>query len=217
VKKSEIERFLIRRFDPTLRGFDPTREWAATLLDSFKTERARAFEDLFKLSKLPSGELKKSETHRILNRYFGSADRARAFSDLFKLSKLPSEYFWQLLVENWASFDLIPHNEFEKSFRKYRRAWRADHMKADDLAFYKPLPKAFTVYRGQNEGARVGLSWTLDEGVAKTFARGHRGIVNAAPIVIVAEIDKRDVAFACTDRHEAEVVIFSASFARLHA
>jgi hypothetical protein len=68
--------------------------------------------------------------------------------------------------------------------------------------------------RGQNDGATVGLSWTLDKGVAEGFARGHRGIWNPSPIVITAEVYKRDVAFACAERHEAEIVVFKTSRAR---
>jgi len=87
-------------------------------------------------------------------------------------------------------------------------------MSRGDRAFYDTLPDYFTVYRGQNDGATVGLSWTLDKGVAEGFARGHRGIWNPSPIVITAEVYKRDVAFACAERHEAEIVVFKTSRAR---
>jgi hypothetical protein len=66
------------------------------------------------------------------------------------------------------------------------------------------------VFRGQDSGVRIGLSWTTDRDVAANFARGHRGLFNPDPVVLTTTIAKSSIAFAVPERNEAEVVLFTA-------
>ena len=81
-------------------------------------------------------------------------------------------------------------------------------MLAADRHAYNELEEIFTVYRGQDADAPVGLSWTTDRAVAEKFARGHRGLWNERPTVLTGEVCKRDVAAFYTGRKESEVVAF---------
>jgi hypothetical protein len=81
-------------------------------------------------------------------------------------------------------------------------------MSPTDREAYDGLPSRFTVHRGQDASAAVGLSWTLRRSVAEDFARGHRGIRNEQPVVITRRIRKSTIAFFSDDREEKEVVLF---------
>jgi hypothetical protein len=70
------------------------------------------------------------------------------------------------------------------------------------------LPERLKVYRGQSADWEVGLSFTIDPTVAKSFAHGHRGIRLPNPVVLEVEINKADIAFATNEREESEVVLF---------
>jgi hypothetical protein len=50
---------------------------------------------------------------------------------------------------------------------------------------------------------------TLARRVAKSFARGHRGLFNPNPIVLQTVVPKTDIAFVHTERDEAEIVLFA--------
>ena len=63
--------------------------------------------------------------------------------------------FWEVVTKSWSSFDLIPHEDFERLFARF-----ADSAPKCELT-------RMTVFRGQNAGASNGLSWTLDRKVAE--------------------------------------------------
>ena len=113
------------------------------------------------------------------------------------------------LVRASGSFDAIPHRVFSLILSDLRAAWRADFLSADNRKFYNALPDRFTAFRGQNAGHPVGLSWTLNRDIASGFARGHRCLFNQEPIVISAQISKRNLCGAYVDREESEVVVFN--------
>jgi len=113
------------------------------------------------------------------------------------LADTDGEAFWKNLIEHWSGFDLIPHEEFASLFDRFRG--------------YSPnanLPDRVTIYRGQNDGELLGLSWTTDFEVAKEFAKGHRGLKNALPIIFGLEVTRDKIAFLCNDREESEIVLF---------
>ena len=87
--------------------------------------------------------------------------------------------FWQVILRAWTTFDRIPHEE--------------------------PV----TVYRGQDDSAPLGLSWTLSWDVAQDFARGHRNIFNPDPVVLALDVWSSEVAFYTNDREEQEVVLLA--------
>ena len=70
--------------------------------------------------------------------------------------------FWQVILRAWSTFDLIPHGDFAAQFARFA-----------STAPPKPdMPERMTVYRGQDDSAPLGLSWTLSWDVAEGFARG---------------------------------------------
>lgn len=119
-----------------------------------------------------------------------------------------SAKFWTGLHHVWSVFDAIPHARYAQMFRKHGRKWNVAFMSEAQQAIYKGLPDRVTVYRGQNADAPIGLSWTLDRAVAEGFARGHRGAVRSAPVIIQASVHKSDIASVQWERQEQEIVVF---------
>ncbi len=116
------------------------------------------------------------------------------------LKEEAAEVFWRVMMEYWSSFDLIDHTAFAVMFARFR-AWHKASNHSGKIV----------VFRGQDDGAQPGLSWTRRKRVAEGFARGHRGIRNANPVVIRGVITRSCVAFEIDERNEAEIVAFSAS------
>lgn len=114
------------------------------------------------------------------------------------LGDVDGKAFWEVMVEAWLTFDLIPHKEFVRLFKRFATS-----------APSVDLPESMTVYRGQSADAPKGLSWTLNRAVAESFARGHRGILNRNPVVLELEVTRDQVAMFINDRDEDEVVLKS--------
>lgn len=110
--------------------------------------------------------------------------------------------FWEILWEWWPSFDLIEHDMFAMAFVRYRPYWTPQPE-------FSRLPERFTVWRGGDRyRVRKGLCWTLDQSVAEGFARGHRFIFNKYPTLLMAEIERSEVAMVNNHREESEVVLW---------
>jgi hypothetical protein len=128
----------------------------------------------------------------------GSKERPGHFLKYCRsLGDTAGEAFWGNLIDHWSSFDLIPHEEFSILFCRFRR--------------YSPkanLPDRVTIYRGQDDGKSLGLSWTTDWEVAKGFAEGHRGKNHPNPRILSLEVTRDKIAFLCNDREESEIVLF---------
>jgi hypothetical protein len=140
---------------------------------------------------------------------FSSAERPPATVQLLTDLDLPPEAAWRVIHNQWSIFDAIPHRAFQSIFAHFREGWSADYLSEDDRALYDALPERFTVYRGQDANAPVGLSWAIHRDVAAGFARGHRGLHNERPVIITAEVAKLNVAGVYADRQEGEIVLFS--------
>lgn len=107
--------------------------------------------------------------------------------------------FWHVIVRAWTTFDRIPHEDYAVQFARFA-----------STAPPKPdLPEPVTVYRGQDDSAPLGLSWTLSWDVAEGFSRGHRNIFNPDPIVLALDVWPSEVAFFTNDREEQEVVLLA--------
>lgn len=144
-----------------------------------------------------------TDTDSFLNFLFGpmiagSEVRPRQVLDWAKaIDDTKGSDFWTVILQAWSSFDRIPHEEFAFQFARFSgHAPGAPH-----------LPDRMTLYRGQDDGASVGLSWSLDPEVAKDFARGHRGCNISNPLVLELEVTRDQVAFFTNDRDEQEVVL----------
>jgi hypothetical protein len=139
---------------------------------------------------------------------FNSEERAHVLAEWF--DELGDEndselgpVFWRLVEQEWSGFDAIDHDHYEYLFERFRPYWQEP--KCD---FYRSLPDRFVAYRGSDNRSPPGLSWTLSRKVARSFARGHRGIRNNDPVLLGAIFDRREVALAFGDRSESEVVLF---------
>lgn len=106
--------------------------------------------------------------------------------------------FWAVIRETWPLFDRIPHRDFQRAFRYFK-----------PFAPRDGLPERLTVYRGQAKTAPLGLSWTTSRTVAKSFARGHRGLSSPEPAIYSLKVTARQIAFLSNDREEREVVLFN--------
>ncbi len=156
---------------------------------------------------------------------FDSADRPCEFLRLHRTlfpnrSRKAGHAFWRWISLEFSGFDAIPHDRFERAFRRWRSYWSADFIRdtgdGANRVFYDGLPDTgITVYRGQDEYDDAGLSWTTDMKVAQDFARGHRGLVKANPTVLEAVVAKKDIALAFVERNESEIVLFSPAFAEI--
>ena len=63
------------------------------------------------------------------------------------------------------------------------------------------------MHRGCSRPRVRGVSWTTDRAVAKTFARGHRGIRLPEPVVATAMVPKAAIFATFTERNESEIVL----------
>jgi len=115
----------------------------------------------------------------------------------FGLDACHADVFWQVVTQEWNSFDRIRHDEFQYLFQKFV-----------DGAPPCDVPERMTVYRGQDKSAPKGLAWTLDRDVADGFAHGHRNINNPNPVVLEMEVTRDQVVFTCDDRNESEIVLW---------
>jgi hypothetical protein len=140
---------------------------------------------------------------------FNSEDRPHAI--LTVLNRCANSDAWRAIHSHWDGFDLVPHREFATLFSRLRGSWRPEFWGAPDRKLYESLPERFIIYRGHSAAARIGLSWTLDRDTAAQFARGHRGLRNKHPSIVIAEVSKRNVAGAYNGREEREIVLFSPS------
>ncbi len=129
--------------------------------------------------------------------------------NLFELPDAFTTTFWQVVAEHWCGFDLIDHHHFARLFARLRDTYTTECMSEEDRAFFEQLPDELTVYRGGDAATVLdGLSWTLEWDTAAGFARGHRGMFNNNPVIIVGKVAKRDIVLATNTREEKEIVVF---------
>jgi hypothetical protein len=141
-------------------------------------------------------------------RFANSVERPELVIEWATRRRTNGRDFWRVVALEWSSFDRIDHYKFGILFSRYRPHWTTDVWAPDDFTFYASLPERLKVYRGQSADWEVGLSFTIDPTVAKSFAHGHRGIRLPNPVVLEVEINKADIAFATNEREESEVVLF---------
>ena len=146
-------------------------------------------------------------------RHCNSAQRPWAFLYLLRCCCSPSRNprtFWRVVSEHWSAFDLIPYEEFEREFARYKRRWNPSFMSHESRLVFESIPASVRVFRGGNgESAVRGLSFSLNRRVAEGFAEGHRGIRYPDPRVFEMTVSRDEIAFVCNDRDELEVVLFN--------
>jgi hypothetical protein len=151
-----------------------------------------------------------------LIRYYGSVERPRVLLAMLRASGR-DDLFWPCVTREWAGFDLIDQDAYAREFRRLKPIWSIEHWTAEDRNAFAALPDPFMAYWGGDEFWKWKYCWTTDVSVAASFARGHRGIYNQRPQILVAPIRKSNVCMHLNERNESEVVLFRRpSHVRLH-
>lgn len=104
--------------------------------------------------------------------------------------------FWRVVIEEWPSFDLIPHEEFAIQFERF-----IDYLPTHGIK------EGLQLYRGACATHAPGMSWTTDRAVAERFSIGHRGKFNVHPVVYEYFAEPYEIAFRINTRNESEVVL----------
>lgn len=143
--------------------------------------------------------------------------------------ELPNELLGAVAVAMWRT--KVPRPAYRAFFGN---AWRREHREVEAAAqnrrtlaymfryaaFELPaeLPDVVTVWRGTShisiEDAQNGYSWTTDRDVACWFAMRFAAS-NGSPLVLTADIAKRDIAFFTNERNESEVVLMRPPVSRI--
>jgi hypothetical protein len=121
--------------------------------------------------------------------------RLNAFEELVICKAIGYERAAKLIMAIWRDVELPGFHE------DYWRVLFADFRDSQAFADTKrDLPKRFKVWRG---GDADGLSWTMDEAVARTFSTMHRrnGEIHSKVI------GRKQVLFYTDNRNEKEVVL----------
>ena len=111
----------------------------------------------------------------------------------------------ELLPELWSFSD--PDDTKDE----YLRLWEEKRRLSQKIVIDdKPLPnnKAFKVYRGQSQAAKIGISWSLDETVAQNFGRsgGLRETIKDG-IIYQAQVNRNDIIAFLSSRGESEIIV----------
>lgn len=137
-----------------------------------------------------------------LLRHYSSSTRPVAFvawAEGLPRTKAAGAAFWRAVATEWSGFDAIDHPRFSKLFRRFRSS--------RPRSFIEHLPESIRIFRGEDAADGFGLAWTTDRVVAEGFARGHRGIQHDDPWVYEITVRREEVALACDDRGESEIVL----------
>ncbi len=116
------------------------------------------------------------------------------------------EIWWAIFADAWSVCDAT-WKWYEWLGREARRVGPHPSVAV--------LPDDFTatVYRGGSRERIAGaISWTTSIEVARTFARGHRGIAVPDPVIATASVTKPDIYWMTDDRDEAEVLCLPRSW-----
>jgi hypothetical protein len=124
------------------------------------------------------------------------------------LNPLDKAVFWPVVHEEWSGFDAIPHEKFNRMFRRHRWFWSRDFWSGEEREIFDLLPDPLTAYWGGDASRKPTFSWTTDVSVAESFAHGHRWLKHPNPTVHVASVPKSAVCMFIADRREGEIVLF---------
>lgn len=126
-----------------------------------------------------------------------------------QMGDLTDETYWRTVGSVWRDSENV-----HEMWDTWRRVWiganrgrgihgREHVMSRSDFEELQAMPDVFEVFHGEESPDRIGMSWTLDQAVARWFAkrfnrngRLYRGIVR-----------KSDVIAYFTQRGEAEILV----------
>jgi len=117
--------------------------------------------------------------------------------------------FWK--IAGWLWTDTDNHWQNVRPWITVLRSERDSKecfMNTEEQEFLKSLPDEVTIYRGCFKKINEeGLSWTLDESVAKKFSGYSRERENWTPIIKTQTVSKERIFAVKLGRQESEVVL----------
>ena len=147
-------------------------------------------------------------------RELGSYARIGAVLDAFLPMALANETagWFEVLGREWTGFDNVGSNTQELADIFEQVEWPVMQMMTDaEREMYLALPDVVTVYRGCGKNNKYGLSWTLDEQVARTFPNMPR-YWQKTPMLYTAIVNKSSIIAVKLDRDEGEIITLAPKF-----
>lgn len=126
--------------------------------------------------------------------------------------RLIQEKYWteEALLDDlpayWVGSD--PDDTDDRYLALWKKAWVRNGRKY--VRDGRPLPRRrwLAVYRGQKEGDKIGIAWSLDPKIAQKFAKTLGGRHTVEGGVVLKAVVLRDVVLAyLTERGESEVIV----------
>lgn len=116
-------------------------------------------------------------------------------------------YRWLIshLPALWSGSD--PDDTDSRFLTLWRDAWRRNDRAAILDGPRLPDGKVLMVYRGQREGEKLGIAWSLDRDIAEKFALGASFRTPILGSVIERQVKRKQVLAYLTKRGESEVII----------
>lgn len=136
----------------------------------------------------------------------GSYQRVAFCVEAIEAGYVETETVLDLLPEVWPNSD--PDDTDPRFLNLWRQAWGRNDFRY--LRDGGPLPRnhSLVVYRGQDEGDRLGISWSLNKDIAERFAKGAAlRVRNRGGVIYVGKVDRRNVMAYLTGRNEDELII----------
>jgi hypothetical protein len=126
------------------------------------------------------------------------------------LAKEQADTFWKVFAEVWPGCDDTWNYRGEVLKQMRRRRGERPELVGDNHALFESAldnKRGLSVLRGCSLSKLRGLSWTTSTGVAGAFAKGHRGIPVAEPVIVSAFAPVEALFFVSIDREEGELVL----------
>jgi len=119
--------------------------------------------------------------------------------------------YLRVLGAAWTSCDNVGHHRDYIAYllRSVGRVRRREMMTAPERVVWDSLPSEFTVWRGCYAFNARGLSWSLDESIAREFPFKHRYRAPGKPVLLEAILKKAEVILKM-GRGEAEIIAMPA-------
>lgn len=145
-----------------------------------------------------------------------SDDKMQKFIDFVDNFKRDKDYWEQLSDVYQCMSNSYKLQEKIKQLFQAERSGKESLMTAQELKQLSQLPEFITIYRGmsivEKNSGKYGISWSLDEQVAKKFAESFPHNYDTKGLEMTVEkitINKKDVVAYFIDRDESEIIYIS--------
>ena len=155
-------------------------------------------EAIFEIRRTPLGEAQLRTEIDAIAGWCDSSKRLYYLLFLLWVAKVDRDLFWQVMTDWWSACDDTwrNRNRLLRLMRKHRPAPPQPE-----------LPDKMIAYRGAARARVRGVSWTLDEEVARKIRYGHRLFTEPHPVIATARIRREAVFLHITDRDEDEILL----------